>query len=240
MITIITPTNNVSRLLLTEISVRKQTEDCEWLVCSKEDPKNSSRWIPDDFAGGFWTLNRAYNKLIKEAEGDIIISLQDNIWIPPDGARKFRMAIEETGGIVSGVGDQYSRLNEDTKKPEVRVWKDPRKTDRYGTFYECIWNDVEFNWAAFPKEMAYKVGGFDETLDFKGYGGDQLSFCERLNYIGAHFFIDQTNESYTLRHGRRKGWDKNHTLFNGEYDKRKEQLIKQGDWQHLHYLERVV
>lgn len=242
MISIITPTNRIERLDIVNKAIKNQNIEFEWLICSKEDPKiENAKWIKDDFVGGFWTLNRAYNRLISESKGDIIVSWQDNIWTPPDGVRKFKIAVESTGGVVSGVGDQYERFG---YKPEVKVWSDPRKTNKYGTFYECIWNDAEFNWAAFPKEIAYKVGGFDEGLDFLGYGGDQLSFCERLAQAGIKFYLDQCNESYTIRHGRRKDWNTNHTLFAeaeegvSVYDKRKMELIKKGEWQCLHYLKK--
>jgi hypothetical protein len=89
--------------------------------------------------------------------------------------------------------------------------------------------------------MLVGVGGMDEGLDFLGYGGDQLQVGERLDAMGTKFYIDQTNESFTIRHGRedfggQEAWDKNHILFNGKYDARKNELIKQGKWPILDYL----
>lgn len=232
MITVITPTKYNERLKLPRLALKNQTVDFEWLICSPLDPGiEEARWIPDTFSGGFWTLNRAYSALL-QAGGDIIVTLQDNIWVPPNGLEKFAIAVTETNGIVTGVGDQYQREGK-YGKPEVKIWNDPRKTDKYGSFYECVWNDAEFNWAAFPKEVYEKIGGFDEKLDFLGFGGDQLQFVERAKDAGFKTYIDQTNESFTLRHGRVEGWDENHVLFNGAYDRRKDELKASGQWPRL-------
>lgn len=238
-VSVVTPTIYNDRLELPKQALANQTfKDFEWLICSRIDPKiEGATWIPDTFKDGFWGLNRAYNALFRAAKGEIIVTLQDNIWVLPNGLEKFVAAVQETGGFVSGVGDQYGRIGQ-YGKPEVKVWNDPRKTDRNGTFYECFANDIEWNWAAFPREAVFEVGGMDEGLDFLGYGGDQLQLMERVEEAGYKCYLDQTNESFTLRHSRVKGWDKNHVIFNGKYDKRKEELKEKGEWPHLHFLEK--
>lgn len=246
-VSVITPTVRLDGLKVVEDALNKQTfRDFEWLICSK-DPYDvqsvmNSSWILDDYEGGFWTLNRAYNKLFRHAEGEIIVSLQDWIWIPPDGLQKFVDAIETLGDtvIISGVGDQYEQIGR-FGKPEVKIWSDPRKNDQYGSFYEVYANDAEWNWCAFPKVLIEEIGGMDEELDFLGYGGDQFQVGERWDFMGNKFFLDQTNESFTVRHDRSKhggqeNWDKNHVLFNGKYQERKKELISEGKWPKLDYL----
>lgn len=242
-ISIITPTIRKDGLDIVWQGLISQTfQDFEWLICSPFDPEiPAARWIKDDFQGGFWTLNRAYNRLFKEAKGRLIVSLQDWIWVSPIGLEKFWEAHKQhKQAIISGVGDQYERVGE-WGKPEVKIWNDPRKTDKYGSFYECIWNDAEFNWCAIPREAVFDAGGMDEALDFKGFGGDQLQLCERLNDLGYRFYLDQTNESFTVRHNRdasggEKKWNDNYVLFNGEYELRKNELKNSGVWPRLTYL----
>lgn len=241
-VSIITPTIRPDSLAIVHKSLMSQGfADWEWLIGSSFDPKiKDAKWIKDDFEGGFWSLNRMYNKLVSRSSGEIIITWQDWIYAKPDAVEKFVENVIKTNGVVSGVGDQFSRLNK-WGKPEMKIWSDPRKTNEYGSFYECNWNDAEFNFAAFPKELFEKVGGFDEGLDFLGVGGDQLQLCDRLNSIGARFYLDQTNESYTLRHDRsdfggQKEWDSKHVLFvRGKsglslYDERKKELIGSDSW----------
>lgn len=249
-ISVVTPTIRPDGLGVVFKSLQKQSfKKFEWLVGSPQpwlltsnyfkDKNFKTRWIPDDFTGGFWSLNRIYNKMFKEAKGEIIVSLQDWIHIPPDGLERFLGAFKEVGeAIISGVGDQYERLNE-FGKPEVKIWSDPRKNDN--GLYECYPNDAEWNWCAFPKKFIFEVGGMDEGLDFLGVGGDQLQVGERWDSMGKKFYLDQNNESFTLRHGRedfggQESWDSKHVLFNGEYDKRKAELITSGKWPVLDYL----
>ena len=232
MISVITPTIRESGLALVEKALRNQDiDEFEWLICSPFDPKiDIANWIPDTFKGGFWTMNRAMKELIARASGEYIVSWQDNIWAKPDMLSRLIAHAEQTGGLVTPVGDQYDKLDE-YGRPTHKVWSDPRKTDKYGTFYECTFPDIEWNLCICPHWAIADVGGIDTELDFRGFGGDMYQINERLNDKGYHFFIDQTLETYTLRHGReRKDWDEKHIMFNGEYEKRKEELKAQGKW----------
>lgn len=245
-VSVLTPTVRPEGLDIVHKALQQQTfKDFEWLIGAKSAcPINkddfSTTWVADDFEGGFWTLNRIYNKLFKEAKGEIIVSWQDWIWAAPDALQKFVDDIKETnGGIISGVGDQYEKVNK-WGRPEVKVWSDPRKNNN-GSLYECYPNDIEWNFAAFPKSAIFRVGGMDEGLDFLGFGGDQLQVGERFDAVRLKTYLDQTQESFTIRHDRSKhggqaNWDSNHVLFNGKYDKRKLELIQAGKWPVLDYI----
>jgi hypothetical protein len=242
-ISVVCPTIRKDGLKIVYESLQKQTfQDWEWLVGSKFDPEiEEATWVQDTHEGGYWTLNRCYNDLIRRARGELIVSWQDWIWVPPDGLEKFWDAYVDNQGIITGVGDQYEKLNK-WGKPEIKIWSDPRKTDKYGSFYECFPQDVEWNWAAIPKEALLKAGGFDEKLDFLGYGGDQLQVGVRLDALKYRSYIDQTNESFTLRHGRedfggQQQWDEQHVVFNGKYAARLDELKRSPDWPCLHYLD---
>lgn len=241
-ISVVTPTIRREGLDVVKKSLLKQThKDWEWLIGSSFNPEiKEATWIRDDFKGGYWSLNRIYNRLFTHAQSELIVTWQDWIYGNIEGLAKFIEHYNETGGIISGVGDQYESVDK-WGKPQVKIWSDPRKRTDLGSFYECYPNDAEWNWCAIPKAAIFQAGGMDESLDFLGYGGDQLQIGERMDALGWKFYLDQTNESYTIRHDRsdfggQKEWDKNHTLFNGEYDKRKADLIKQGVWPVLPYL----
>lgn len=235
-VTVITPTIRKEGLSVLEHALKNQTyKEFEWLIGSPFDPRiPSAQWIPDKFTEGYWTLNRIYNSLFLVAQGELIITLQDWIWILPDGIEKFVEAYKTTKGVISGVGDQYERIGK-YGKPEVKIWSDPRKNTNNGSFYECYPNDAEWNWCAIPKQAIIDIGGMDEQLDFLGYGGDQLQAVERMDACGWKFYLDQTNESFTVRHNRddfggQEKWDENHVLFNGRYSTRKAELIASGKW----------
>jgi hypothetical protein len=152
------------------------------------------------------------NLALKKAKGELIVSYQDNIWIPPQGLDKFWEAYKSTGGCITGVGHIYEKLVDG--KPENQVWTDPRMRTDLGTFYECMPNDWELNWCCAPKKAFYDIGGFDETMD-RLYGMDNVDVAQRMDKKGYKFYIDQTNECRGLYSERRPDWDKKHWLFNG-------------------------
>lgn len=240
---IITPTIRKEGLdVIRDSLIKQHHNDWEWLIGSPFNPNiKEAIWIKDDFSGGYWSLNRIYNRLFRKSRNSLIISWQDWIWAPPDGLSKFVSAHESyPNAIIAGVGDQYEKRGK-FGKPEIKVWSDPRKTKEYGSFYEVNPNDAEWNWCAIPKKAIYDIGGMDEKLDFLGYGGDQLQAVERMEACGYRFYLDQTNESYTIRHDRsdfggQDKWDKHHVLFNGKYKERKQSLLVSGNWPRLKHL----
>jgi hypothetical protein len=246
-IAVLTPTVRPEGLGLIEKSLKQQRfREFLWVVCSPEEPQGVSPdiWIKDDFEGGFWSLNRAYNAMFRMVKQvPLCVSWQDWIYAKPDGLHKFWTnwdALHQGNQVISGVGHQYDRLDE-YGKPTHQIWTDPRITDKYGSFYECNWNDAEWNFCAIPTELVFRLGGLDEELDMLGFGGDQLQLSERMNDVGTKFFLDQTNQSYTLRHTREKhggeeNWNDNHVLFNGKYDQRKKALKQKGEWPILSFL----
>lgn len=214
-ITVITPSVRKEGLKILEKSLKKQTfKDFEWLIGSPFNPEiKGAVWVVDDFKGGAWTLNRIYNKLLKKAKGELIVSYQDYIWITPLGLEKFWVAYKKTGGCITGVGHIYSDLDE-LGKPVNRVWTDPRVRDDQGSFYECYPQDWELNWCCAPRKAFFDIGGFDEEMD-KFYGMDNVDIARRLDKAGYKFYIDQTNECRGLKHERPKDWNEKHWLFNG-------------------------
>lgn len=239
MISVLTPSIRKEALAIVAYSLQRQTvEEFEWLIGSPFDPEIPwARWIPDTFEGGFWTLNRMYNKLLQEAKGELIVSWQDSIYIPPQGLETFQDDFRGLDGlcIVSGIGDQYKQPH-GLGKPIEKIWDDPRRNGgKTNSFYECNFPDVEWNWCAFRKGTIETVGGFDEGLDALGFGMDGYQVNERLNEAKGHFYLDHANESYTIRHDRsahggQEAWDQHNLLSNGKYEKRRVELIEQGLW----------
>ena len=197
-LSVLTVSNRPDRLDIIKKCLDKQIfKDFEWLVEDFVDPKK------------LWSFNEASNKGIKKCNGDLIVFIQDSIWFNPDTLAKFNFHFQNNPqACVSGVGDQYDQLDENGK-PVHKVWLDPRKRADMGSFYECNPDDWEINFASVPKNLIYEIGGFDEEMD-QHYGMDNVAFALRLKQIGAKFFLDQTNESFSLQHPRRADWDENY------------------------------
>jgi hypothetical protein len=237
-ISIITPSIRKEGLYTVAKALSRQTfRDFEWLIGTPVDPQQKDGvWVEDDFTGGYWTLNRIYNKLIEEASGSLIVSWQDFTFADPDALEKFWFHYEtEPKTLVTAVGNKYESVY---PEPRNMLWKDPREREDQGSYYSCFFNDIEWNLCSIPKEALYAVGGFDEGLDFLGFGMDGYSVNERLNDLGGRDFkINQTIKSYSLVHGRIKDWDKDN-LLGKPYQDRKKELIAKGVWPVLNYLQK--
>ena len=90
-------------------------------------------------------------------------------------------------------------------------------------YYECFPEDLEFNFCSIPMQGFKEIGGCDEYLDAVGYDVVNLNVTHRLDMIGYKFFIDQSLEVKGLVHEKHPDdWNAKLTIFNGEYDKRKQ------------------
>ena len=234
-ITVITPSNRGSEALeIVARSLNRQTfTDFEWLVGSPKDYKLLHEHIhvgdPSKEEGDYWVFNKLHNKLIKEAKGELIVSIQDWTSFQPDALEKFWFHFEnDPKSIVSGVGNKFS---DDSML--VQTWKDPRQRDDNGTFYEVYFNDIEGNFCSVPREAILAVGGFDEYLD-KFAGMDWYSVLARIHILGGyHFFIDQTNISKSMVHGRYEAWEERNAIH-GPYQERAQSYKENPVLDYLH------
>jgi hypothetical protein len=165
-------------------------------------------------------LARADNLGFKNCEGDLIVCLQDYIYIPYDALEKFAYINEMENGnaLITGVGHQYSSptaeeivnpkglisvFAEDyTKKPENKFWQDPRENGFRGirSAEPVEW---ELNWAAISRKAIYDLGGMDEEYDKKGFAWDNTNIAERAKILGYKILLDGSNECFGFDHD---GW----------------------------------
>lgn len=207
MLSVITATNRPERLQITKDCLDTQTfQDFEWIVVCPEKT-SFGKWVadPPKKEGDVYALNKAMNAGIKASQGDLLIRIDDSIWFSADALAKFYAHYQfNPQACVSGVGDQYDQLDENGK-PCHKVWIDPRKRSDLGTFYETNPEDWEANYASFPRSLIYEIGGWDEDMD-QYYSWDNVAVAYRLSQVGARFYLDQTNESFSFQHGRPKDW----------------------------------
>jgi hypothetical protein len=224
-ICVITPSIRLKGLPLVQKALEGQTfTDFDWFICSPEEPKDCwATWIPDTFKGGLWSLNRAYNALIKASECDLIVSWQDYTFSPKDALQRFWQHYEyEPKMLISALGDKYK----DTTWKE-QTWTDLRVGGR------CNPNFVEWNLCSCPKKSLVEIGGFDEEADFLYFGLDGYQVNYRLEETGHTFYCDPKIESFSLGHGRVAKWDELNGMGSGKgepYQKHKADLISRNLW----------
>lgn len=162
----------------------------------------------------FWNLSASLNAACKAATGDLIVLLQDYIYVPPFGIERYVKRFEqEPKSIITGVGHQYALPGHiDDRLGGYSIWNwwpgvprgqktfiDPR-AEKNG-FYLTIPVEWEANWGAFPRQAWLDVGGFDEGFD-AGWGYDNVNFAERCQMADYHIWLDTENEVLCYDHIR--------------------------------------
>lgn len=169
----------------------------------------------DKREGAHTNLAHADNDGFRACSGELIVCLQDYIWIPYDSLSKYWFHYQQLGNcLVTGVGHQYSSPDKEKianakgaitvfdspfkGRPEVIGWQDPRM--RGASFRECAPVEWEMNWCSIPRSVIYELGGMDEQYDFEGFAWDNTNIAERAVMLGYKCYIDQTLECRALMH----------------------------------------
>jgi hypothetical protein len=184
-ISVITPSIRPAGLKIVQECLAEQTfTDFEWLVevgLKKEHD-----------------LNKAFNKMIRRAQGELLVFYQDYIKIEKDGLEKMWKAhqLNYNTFITAPVGkaDTY------TASPS---W-DWRKfdTERTGDYKQCEWYQWEIDWACAPKKALFDIGGFDEELDGDKWSCDNVNVGKRAHLHGCKFMVHIDNPAVALDHDK--------------------------------------
>jgi len=230
-IVVLTPSVRLEGLKIVQKALEEQDfEDFDWYIGSPKEPKNTwGTWIKDDFKGGVWSLNRIYNKLIKESDGELIVSWQDFTYSDPNIlSRLWQRYQDNKKSLVSVVGNKYY-----DDSFFLESWFDPRITNI--PLRETTFHDVEWNLCSCPRKALEEVGGFDSEMDFKFFGMDGYNVNQRLADLDYQFFVDSTVRTYSLMHGRVPNWEEKNGIH-GAYQKHIEERKQKGEWPKLEYL----
>lgn len=167
-------------------------------------------------------LARCINQGFSNCEGDLIVSLQDYIYVPKEGLANF-WAIHQfnSNALVTGISHQYYYPEKDeivnekglitifgedfTKKPDIRFWTDPRPTGN-GSLREAQPVEWELNWASIPNKVVKDLGGCDAEYDLHGFGYDNTNLATRAAFVGYPIYLHPTNEVFCFNHD---GWWEN-------------------------------
>lgn len=108
-------------------------------------------------------LNAAYNRMLRRAKGELIVSLQDYAFIKPDFLQKWWDTYQENprSFITAPVG-KVDNLNYSGNA--VWDWRAYRN-DETKNIRPSEWNTWEIDNGAAPLAALKEIGGFDEALD---------------------------------------------------------------------------
>lgn len=210
-------------------NMKRQTEqgfelvivDALWKEREKEvkeyinDPRLVYVRQSDKREGAYTNLAHADNEGFRACTGELVVCLQDYIWIGPEGLQKYWEVYQDyPDGLVTGIGDQYSQpwptvrngkvtaFDEPyTRRPEQMSWRDPRRDEHPETsFSECQPVSWELNWASIPSKVVKEVGGMDEHFDYEGFAWDNTYIAAKAQMLGHKIYLDKSNECMGFNH----------------------------------------
>jgi len=164
-------------------------------------------------------LARCDNQAYKACDGELIVHLQDYIYVPQDGLQKYWDTYKlHPNALVTGISHQYYHptkekvVNEEgltsvygfeyREKPEIISWFDPRcdRSESYLGIRKAQPVEWELNWASIPKKVIYDLGGMDESYDKHGFGYDNTNIATRASFLGYPIYLDSSNEVFCISH----------------------------------------
>lgn len=243
----VTVTNRPGSIDVTWATLARQTvSDFEWILCDELYDWRAAAvaaFVGDDrlhhvaaprVEGHLWNLNKSYNAALRHCRGELVVSLQDYISVPPDGLERFLGVYREYGPrvMVSGVGHAYAPPpiadpgakisvfarpyrpgdESDSRAAGVRTGTDARFDGGRG-IVACPPGYWELNWGAAPLDAFYEIGGFPEHHDREFVSCDNLSIAYGAAWRGYAFFLDRSNECHLFDHRlvfARHGWEERH------------------------------
>jgi GT2 family glycosyltransferase len=175
-ISVITPTIRPAGLEEVRNSLQKQVfTDFEWLVDIGVKKTND--------------LNASYNRLIRRATGELIVSIQDYTTFGPEFLTELWQTYKEEPNIAWTV--DVAHVDVDT------VEFDWRHSSKGNTIQ---FNELEICAGAIPKKILYDVGGFDEELDALTWGFDNVNLGLRIAMKGYEMRVHPTASAQQFKH----------------------------------------
>lgn len=181
-ISVLTPSIRPDRLQVLKDCLDAQSfRDFEWLVCSPFEYQLSDKWFPEPTKStdDFYTLNKAWNLLANQAQGDLLVLYVDSTTCSERALQLFWSHYQSDPMLcVSGVGIQTH--------DQIIQWIDPR-WPKVGGVIDPL--DMEFRLASVPRKGWLDCGGQDPEFDRVAAWSDK-ELCYRLRKQGYRMHLD--------------------------------------------------
>lgn len=158
-----------------------------------------------------WNINKAYNDCLDRATGELLVFLQDFIWISNDGLSRFWNDYQVyPTALITGCGHKAKDGLDGISEEDRRVYGPPGLA-----LCDPVAVPWELNWSSCPRNIMPR---FDERMDAY-YGGENVYIQKKATLKGALSAIDRDNRciGYSQEEcgGRPENWEKMHANKDG-------------------------
>jgi len=166
----------------------------------------------EKFETDAWNLNKAYNDCLDRAEGELLVFLQDFIWIPDDGLQRFWDDYQaHPNAFITGVGHKAKEGLQGISEEDHRMAAYPDGVSKCKSYFA----EWEMNWACAPRSIMPR---FNEKMD-EWYGGENQYVAKVAMLEGRDILIDRNNVcigySQDACGGRPVDWEERHCWRDG-------------------------
>lgn len=186
-------------------------------LASQTFPPDEVEWLVEYGNGKDHNLNASFNRLLKQAKGELIVFMEDYTKATTEGLRKFWEGYQKHPDVF------WTAPLGKTQDWNYITWDWRAYADAIETTYNC-W---EIDWGAAPKKALFEIGGFDEELD-KYWSGDNVNVGYRAYLNGYKFKNMFDNPAVALDHDKimEHPFRKN---FNPAFNKERMDSFKPGE-----------
>ncbi len=158
--------------------------------CLKEQTLTDFEWLTEIGLGTKHDLNAAFNRMLRRAQGELVVFYQDYIKIEKDGLQKFWDAYQENKNtfFTAPVG-------------KTTNWTEIKWDWRESSDGKADWLRWEIDWGAAPLSALIDIGGFDEALD-EYWSFDNVNTGFRANLKGYQFANLPSNKAVAYDHDK--------------------------------------
>jgi len=156
--------------------------------CLKKQTFKEFEWLVEINVSGETDFNNAMNKMIKRAQGSLIVSIQDYTRIPNDGLENMWKDYEDKPAFYTY--PLSKQMADGSIKTDWRTHREEKK---------CNFMEWEIDCGSAPKKWLINIGGFDEYLD-EYWGFDNVNVGLRADKEGYPILLSHSTEALALDH----------------------------------------
>jgi len=236
-IVVFTPTYRPGGLDVLEASLMRQTfKDFVWVVSDQRFINRYPIWgeiqsrvdfpiqwmqreIPEGNKRNLCAMYNNVAEFVLDKGFDMLVSLQDYIYLHPDGLQRFidanklfpdslltgvtHISRDPYPNKIADLEGDYTIFNEPfTSRPRRLSWEDVRVSQLYVLGDEILPVETghwEANWAAIPRKILEAGVRWDEELD-KGIAYENMDFAQQAKLKGFNVVLDKSNIAISLPH----------------------------------------